>query len=540
MNDAQCEIDLIRRASFYSQRTLLPFAPVKDARLARAFAHPPSAGRRAAGMSRDVEFTTLVREGDESSSGLGSSPSAEPRDERDVAYWSCFALGAGLLFPWNAYISAVDYFGSLYPHEHVDRAFGVLYFLPNLASLCVVLRFGDRVEPRTRIRAGYAAFLLCLAVPATSTSLAPTYVAVALTGVADAVCQGSLFGVVAPMPERFTQALMGGTSFSGLVVSTLRVISKAAFAGSDDGLRNGAAAYFAVSALWVGACLAIYARLERTNVFRHHRRKLFYAREKAFAATRESFDRAREGGGSEEDETPDETPREVREASPTRVSMSGVGDVSGGVSGGDASGDRTSSYLVTDVRSNAGHDASSLRTRRSSDVVGIVKKIWPHASTVFSVYAVTLSIFPGVLAEDVRNDTLGDWYAVLLILCFNAFDVVGKMVPSWWPSGFEVLAKRPRTVAAAAAARLFFVPAFLAVSKTRVSFASQTRLADSPAACVVLVAALGLTNGWYSSVGMMCAPKAVASHDAETCGTVMVLFLLAGLATGAACGWLWV
>ena len=344
------------------------------------------------------------------------------------------------------------------------------------------------------------------------------------------------------MPERFTQALMGGTSFSGLVVSTLRVISKAAFAGSDDGLRNGAAAYFAVSALWVGACLVIYARLERTDVFRHHRRKLFYAREKASRGpTRQSFERAsREGGGSEEDETPDETPREVREASPTRVSMSGVGDVSGGVSGGDASGDRTSSYLVTDVRSNAGHDASSLRTRRSSDVVGIVKQIWPHAATVFSVYAVTLSIFPGVLAEDVRNDTLGDWYAVLLILCFNAFDVVGKMVPSWWPSGFEVLAKRPRTVAAASAARLFFVPAFLAVSKTRVSFASQTRLADSPAACVVLVAALGLTNGWYSSVGMMCAPKAVASHDAETCGTVMVLFLLAGLATGAACGWLWV
>ena len=56
----------------------------------------------------------------------------------------------------------------------------------------------------------------------------------------------------------------------------------------------------------------------------------------------------------------------------------------------------------------------------------------------------------------------------------------------------------------------------------------------------LLVASLGLTNGWYSGVGMMCAPKAVAARDAETCGTVMVLFLLAGLATGAACGWLWV
>ena len=100
-------------------------------------------------MTRDVEFTALVREGDLSSSVLASSslPPSEPRDERDVAYWSCFALGAGLLFPWNAYISAVDYFASLYPREHVDRAFGVLYFTPNLASLCAVLRFGDRVEP---------------------------------------------------------------------------------------------------------------------------------------------------------------------------------------------------------------------------------------------------------------------------------------------------------------------------------------------------------------------------------------------------------
>ena len=115
--------------------------------------------------------------------------------------------------------------------------------------------------------------------PATSTSLALTYVAVALTGAADAVCQGSLFGVVAPMPERFTQALMGGTSFSGLVVSALRVVSKAAFAGSADGARGGAVAYFAVSALWVGACLGIFAHLERTPVFQYHRRK--HARERA-------------------------------------------------------------------------------------------------------------------------------------------------------------------------------------------------------------------------------------------------------------------
>ena len=114
-------------------------------------------------MSVDVEFTTLVREGDTSSSALASSPSSEPRDERDVAYWSCFALGAGLLFPWNAYISAVDYFASLYPREHVDRAFGVLYFLPNLASLCAVLRFGTESSRAREYARGTPRF--CFASP---------------------------------------------------------------------------------------------------------------------------------------------------------------------------------------------------------------------------------------------------------------------------------------------------------------------------------------------------------------------------------------
>ena len=38
--------------------------------------------------------------------------------------------------------------------------------------------------------------------------LVPLLVAVGVTGVADALAQGSLFGVAGPMPEQYTQALM--------------------------------------------------------------------------------------------------------------------------------------------------------------------------------------------------------------------------------------------------------------------------------------------------------------------------------------------
>jgi equilibrative nucleoside transporter 1/2/3 len=38
---------------------------------------------------------------------------------------------------------------------------------------------------------------------------------------------------------------------------------------------------------------------------------------------------------------------------------------------------------------------------------------------------------------------------------------------------------------------------------------------------------------------MMLAPKRVDPHEAETAGTIMVLFLVTGLAAGALSGWLW-
>lgn len=156
-----------------------------------------------------------AEDADEAPLDAGRACSEAPEDANDRAYWMCFFLGAGILFPWNAFITAVDYFEKLYPGRHIDRLFGVLYFVPNLATLPVVLRFGHLVSPRARVRFGYSLFLGCQMVPLIrGGGLGLLCLAVVLTGVADAAAQGSLFGVVGPMPEKYTQALMGGTSFS--------------------------------------------------------------------------------------------------------------------------------------------------------------------------------------------------------------------------------------------------------------------------------------------------------------------------------------
>ena len=52
--------------------------------------------------------------------------------------------------------------------------------------------------------------------------------------------------------------------------------------------------------------------------------------------------------------------------------------------------------------------------------------LWHLYSAVACIYIVTLSIFPGFLAEDVSSDALGDWYPVLLITAFNAADLARR------------------------------------------------------------------------------------------------------------------
>ncbi|KAF0902492.1 hypothetical protein E2562_017892 [Oryza meyeriana var. granulata] len=52
-----------------------------------------------------------------------------------------------------------------------------------------------------------------------------------------------------------------------------------------------------------------------------------------------------------------------------------------------------------------------------------------YALNMFLIYMLTLSVFPGFLAEDVRLHSLGSWYALVLITSYNAWDLIGRYLP---------------------------------------------------------------------------------------------------------------
>ncbi|CAF1907301.1 unnamed protein product [Brassica oleracea var. botrytis] len=321
-----------------------------------------SAGKPAEDISTDPESgpeTSLLH-------GGGSTPKSPP-DSFHLAYIIYFTLGVGFLLPWNAFITAVDYFSYLYPSTAVDRIFAVVYMLVGLFCLLVIIVFyAHKSLASFRINLGLVLFAISLLViPVLDLVYVKgrvglyvgfdiTSVAVGLSGVADALMQGGLIGVAGEMPERYTQAVIAGTAGSGVLVSLLRILTKAVYPQDPDGLRKSANLYFAVGIVVMVICAVSYNLAHKLPVIKFH---------------------------------------EERKAQSLKESQEN-GSLTGPM------WRKTLWQIVTRIKS--------------------------HGFGIVLIYIVTLSIFPGYITEDVHSDLLGDWFPVLLIAAFNVFDLVGK------------------------------------------------------------------------------------------------------------------
>lgn len=146
----------------------------------------------------------------------------------------------------------------------------------------------------------------------TSATYGITIFLAALLGASDGVAQGSLFGAAGCLPAQYTQvrharagtppqprplshgdsssnipnpdhcflpgtalamqAVCAGTSYSGLVVSLLRIATKAALPMTASGLRSSAFLYFGIASVTVALCIAIDgAVIPRLPIVKHYK-----------------------------------------------------------------------------------------------------------------------------------------------------------------------------------------------------------------------------------------------------------------------------
>ncbi|KAL4195659.1 hypothetical protein AMTRI_Chr05g74370 [Amborella trichopoda] len=408
-----------------------------------------------------------------------------PKDWYNLAYVIHFLLGAGNLLPWNALITAVDYFSYLYPEKHVDKVFSVAYMGCSLPVLVGLICWTNRPSVRLRMNCGFAMFVLSLIMmpildwtyiqgrQGLSGAYRVTVSMVVMCGVADGVVAGSLIGSTGELPERYMQAVFAGTATSGVLVSTLRLVTKASLPQTPQGLQASAHLYFIVSTSIVLICIICYNILNRLPIMKYYRGQKSVATETLT--------------GNFKNPCP-EAPK-----LPTR------------------------SNLNTNPKPNL--------------LTGAFWAVWRRirwvASGIVLIYVITLSIFPGYITEDVHSELLKDWYALLLITTYNVSDLVGKSLTALY------VPKKAKKAVWACGARLLLYPFFAACLHGPKLFRTEIPV-------TTLTSILGVTNGYLTSVLMILGPKSVPLEEAEMAGLVMVLFLGLGLAGGSVLGWFWV
>ncbi|KAL4564006.1 hypothetical protein LXL04_028055 [Taraxacum kok-saghyz] len=382
----------------------------------------------------------------------------ERKDTYKLAYMIHFLLGAGNLLPWNALITAIDYFAYLYPEKHIGKVFSVAYMSSSLLVLVVMIIWSDfsrNVSFRVRVNFGFTVFVVSLMVSPiidwgwcslekSNVTFYVVVVCVVMCGLADGLIGGSLIGSAGKLPKEYMQAIFAGTASSGILVSLLRIITKASLPHNPQGLRTSAHFYFIVATVILMVCIVCCTLLYKLPCMEHHYKQLQH-----------------------------------------------------------------------------NHQTSTTKIR---DIARTIQ--WP-ALGIFIIYTVTLSIFPGFISENINSKLLKDWYPIILITTYNIADFLGKSF-----TGFFMVESIGKAVWGCVG-RLVFYPVFTVCLHGPEWFRSEGFV-------VFLTFALGLTNGYLTSVIMILAPKLVPSSEAEMAGIVMALCLGMGLVCGSVLGWFWI
>lgn len=368
-----------------------------------------------------------------------------------------------------------DYYESIFPRYHPSRVLTIVYQPFALITMGILSYYEATSNTRRRILLGFilfsiSTFLVLVLDLATSGKggLGPFFgicIISAAFGVADAHVQGGMIGDLSYMHPDFIQSFSAGLAASGTATSALRLITKAVFESSKEGLRKGALLFFGICTVSVLLCVVLYALVfPRLQIVKFYRLKAAAEGSKTVAA------------------------------------------------------DLAAGGITLSLNENDRGDPQRLNNKE------LLKQNLDYAFDMFTIYVLTLSIFPGFLSEDTGKHQLGSWYALVLIAMFNVGDLIGRYIPLIETIKLE--SRRWLTVASLS--RLGLIPCFYFTAK----YGTEGWM-------LLLCIVLGVSNGYLTVCIFTVAPKGYKGPEQNALGNLLVLFVIAGLFVGAAGDWLW-
>lgn len=315
---------------------------------------------------------------------MGTDEDRSPTNKgKYVAMVVCWLLGNGCLVSWNSMLTIEDYYVYLFPKYHPSRVLTLVYQPFALGTLAILAYNEAKINTRRRNLFGYLLFfistllVLILDLATSGKGGIGTFIGICAIsgafGVADAHVQGGMVGDLSFMRPEFIQSFLVGLATSGALTSALRLITKAAFENSKDGLRKGAIMFFAISSFFELLCVLLYAFIfPKLPIVKYYRSKA-----------------ASEGSKT-------------------------------------VSADLAAGGVQTLPHQEAEEDPKQLERLSNKEL--LIRNI-DYALDMFLIYVLTLSIFPGFLSEDTGSHGLGAWYALVLFAMYNVWDLIGRFIP---------------------------------------------------------------------------------------------------------------
>ncbi|VFQ88981.1 unnamed protein product [Cuscuta campestris] len=296
-----------------------------------------------------------------------------------IATIVCWFLGLGSLVAWNSMLTIGDYYYQLFPDYHPSRVLTLVYQPFAIGAIAILAYKDQKVNTRIRNLVGFslfslATFALLMLDVATSGKggigpFSGICVLVACFGVADALVQGGVVGDLAFMCPEFIQSYLAGLAASGALTSGLRLVTKAAFEHSSNGLRKGVILFLAISTFFEFICIILYGYIfPKIPIVKYYRAKAASEGSKTVAAD----------------------------------------------------------LAAAGLQTNSADDAKQVA--RLTNWQLFTQNI-DYALDLYLIYVLTLSIFPGFLYENTGEHNLGSWYSVVLIAMYNIWDLVSRYTP---------------------------------------------------------------------------------------------------------------
>jgi len=362
-----------------------------------------------------------------------------PVDIGYVAYAIMFYEGVGNLFPWNAFITASNYYSQRFCgtsfEGNFENFFSITYTLSQTIGLIFSVIYQNKISLSNKIiwpllcySTIFGITTLLVAIKDIDPTLLfwITLLSACCCGLCGALLSGGLFGLGAMFPPVYTAALMNGQGLAGLIVAVSGMLTSLASApiddcndGADDSscdqkIDYSALAYFIIATIILLSCILAYMALGQL-----HFTKFYISRAK--------------GDEKETDVvSPLITEDEDRRFSDDNDDVSLGGRMSV-IQHAHTSAGRASSaeVLVSLLEGDRPDESAALSFDK---IWAVYRQIVIPSLSVFFDFTVTIGIFPSliVLLESEHKCTSSnrfsnDLYVPFFFLMFNLFDFIGRV-----------------------------------------------------------------------------------------------------------------